>query len=138
MKTYIHKILVFLLIVSFLLIQIGYNSAPSNSIFSAFVVLIKEGVKNSFGFDNFNLKTNYSYYLVEFLLACVVLIIATIRSNTKLMIIALIIFVFMWFMWFKMLQSIINSNLYLVTSIPFLIIITALGLKLLMTKKVSF
>jgi hypothetical protein len=124
--------------VSFLFIQIGYNSAPSGSIFNAFVVLIKEGIKNGFGFDNFNLKTNYSYYLIEFLLVGVVLIIATIQSNTRLMIIALIIFVFMWFMWFKMLQSIINSDLYLVTSIPFLIISTALSLKLLITKKVSF
>ncbi|MBM6499723.1 hypothetical protein [Flavobacterium macrobrachii] len=138
MKIYINKILVSLLIVSFLFIQIGYNSAPSGSIFSAFVVLIKEGIKNGFDFDNFNLKTNYSYYFVEFLLVGVVLIIATIQRNTRIMILALIIFVFMWFMWFKMLQSIINSNLYLITSIPFLIISITLILRLLITKKVSF
>ncbi|WP_309608241.1 hypothetical protein [Flavobacterium sp.] len=121
MKNYKYIILAIITIVSFLYVQISYNGTPSISIFTCLITLIYRSLGNGWDFSVDNFQGNYTYYLVEFLLISIFILIVSKLKKHKLIFLGLVLYVFMWIIWLYMLNSLIEVNLYIKTSIPFLI-----------------
>jgi hypothetical protein len=121
MKKNKYNILVFIIIVSFLYIQISYNGTPSISIFTCFIAIIYKSIGSGWNFSTNNFVLNYTYYLFEFLLISISLIVTSIIKKRNLILLSTFIFLFMWALWLYMLKPLIEFNIYLISSIPFLI-----------------
>lgn len=114
-------------IICLLFIQISYNGTPSVSLFSFFIVLINDSLnfgfslKNSFnlGFDNF--LNNYLFVLIEFLIVSTFGFISSLLNNIKLTKISIILLFTLWLFWAISYSWLIEIDLYLISSIPFLI-----------------
>lgn len=121
MKNHKYKILAIIITIFFLSIKLSYNGTPPITIFTAFITLIYKSLGNGWDFKNLNLKTNYTYYLIEFLLVSFLLFFSIYMEKYKLFFFSLILFLFMWSIWIYMLISLIEFDIYIISSLPFLI-----------------
>lgn len=107
-------------IVCFLMIQISYNGGYSTSILSNLVIILKEA-KAGFKLDN--RIDNFNYSLIEFLLISIYLLTVSILNKKILMLIGLFLFIALWGFWLYIYSPYIEVDLFLKTSIPFLLVI---------------
>jgi hypothetical protein len=136
MKKYINEIIAIIITICFLSIQISYNGTPSVSVFSAFRMLVKNGIESSFDLLNFNFKTNYTYYLIEFLFISSLLFLSIRYRKYRFSIILSLLYLIIWFLWYIFLRPIIDEKLFVLTSLPFLVSLIGL-LILLLSKSLS-
>lgn len=128
-------------IICLLFIQISYNGTPSVSLFSFFIVLINDShnfgfsLKNSFnlGFDNF--LNNYLFVLIEFLIVSSFGFISSLLNNVKLTGISIILLFTLWLFWAISYNWLMEIDLYLISSIPFLISCFLFGFTILKKAK---
>lgn len=121
-KRYKTVLLSILVIVSFLSIQINYNDMASFSLFSSFKIMFLEGVHNGWDFSTHDITMNFTYNLLEVLVLATVLLLSAIFRKIKLMIAAIILFVFLWLFWAFSYKGLIELDIYIMSSIPFLVL----------------
>lgn len=109
-------------IVSFLCVQISYNGTPSNSIFSSLIAILYQLIDKGWNFKLENFKMNFTYALLEFLVVSILLLFASILEQTKLTLVALTLFMLLWFFWLYSYEAYIEVDLYLLSSLCFLIL----------------
>lgn len=109
-------------IVSFLCVQISYNGTPSNSIFSSLVAILYQLTDKGWNFELENFKMNFTYVFLEFFIVSILLLFASILEQTKLTLVILTLFVFLWFFWLFSYEPYIEVDLYLLSSLFFLIL----------------
>ncbi len=141
MKRYKSFMMFLVTIICLLFIQISYNGTPSVSLFSFFIVLINDShnfgfsLKNSFnlGFDNF--LNNYLFVLIEFLIVSSFGFISSLLNNVKLTGISIILLFTLWLFWAISYNWLMEIDLYLISSIPFLISCFLFGFTILKKAK---
>ncbi len=141
MKRYKFFMMFLVTIICLLFIQISYNGTPSVSLFSFFIVLINDShnfgfsLKNSIklGFDNF--LNNYLFVLIEFLIVSSFGFISSLLNNVKLTGISIILLFTLWLFWAISYNWLMEIDLYLISSIPFLISCFLFGFTILKKAK---
>lgn len=116
-----NTILSILIVIFFLCIRISYNGTPSASFFTIFTSIIFRAIEKGWDYYNFDLTKNYNYYVIEFLIVSLLLILSSNFKKNILILVSLALFVLMWFIWLHMIKYLIQVDLYVKTSIPFLI-----------------
>lgn len=112
-----------IVIISFLFIKVSYNGTPPISVFSSLIAILYQLIDKGWDFSLENFTMNFTYTFVEFLLTSVFLLYASITKNARLTFIALILFVLVWSLWLYSYKPYIDISLYLMSSIPFLILL---------------
>lgn len=141
MKRYKFFMMFLATIICLLFIQISYNGTPSVSLFSFFIVLINDSIKFGFNFkEGFNLGfddflNNYLFVLIEFLIVSFLGLISSLLNKVKLIGSSLILFIILWLFWAIRYKGLIEIDLYLISSIPFLLSCLFLGFMILRKKR---
>ncbi len=124
-------------IICLLFIQISYNGTPSVSLFSFLIDLRNDSIKFGFYFkEGFNLTfnnfvNNYIFVLYEFLIVSSLGLISSLLNKIKLIGLSLILFIIIWLFWAIRYKGLIEIDLYLISSIPFLLSCLFLGFMIL-------
>ena len=113
---------VVILIFCFLCIQISYNGTPSVSIFGSLVAITYNALDRGWDFGLTNWTMNFTFLIVEFIFVATCLLISSIIKNYKLLILSLILIIVLWLFWAITYSPYIEIKLYLLSSIPFLIV----------------
>ncbi|MCC9070906.1 hypothetical protein LNQ49_04750 [Flavobacterium sp. F-65] len=111
-----------ILVFCFLCIQISYNGTPSVSIFGCLVAIIFNALDNGWNFELTNWTMNFSFLVVEFIFVMFFLSISVLKKNYKLITFSLVLMIVLWSFWGITYNPYIEIKLYLLTSIPFLIV----------------
>lgn len=127
-------------IICLLFIQISYNGTPSVSLFNFLINLINDSIKFGFYFkDGFNMTynnfiNNYIFVLYEFLIVSFLGLISSLLNKVKLIGLSLILFIILWLFWAIRYKGLIEIDLYLISSIPFLLSWALMGFIILKKK----
>ncbi|WP_428232717.1 hypothetical protein [Flavobacterium sp.] len=113
---------VVILIFCFLCIQISYNGTPSVSIFGSLVAITYNALDKGWDFGLTNWKMNFTFLIVEFIFVATSLFVSAIIKKYKLLIFSLILIIALWLFWGITYRPYIEIKLYLLSSIPFLIV----------------
>lgn len=118
-------------------IQISYNGTPSVSVFGSLISIIHQSLEKGWNFSLQNWTMNFNFILIEFLITSSFLLIVSKWNNIRLIKLALALIIIMWFFWFWTYKPYIEVELYLLSSIPFLITCTIMGFFALRKQKVN-
>lgn len=121
MKKSISSILIsIIVIILFFCIQISYNSSPSYSIFSFLQKTIEYDIENGVNIKFSNYPLEFNLLLIEIIICSILLIVSSFFNNW-IRIISLILFVGLWLKNYIILDFVIDTREYLITSLPFLL-----------------
>ena len=117
-KQYKIVLLSLLIILSFLSIQINYNGMYSNSIFRCLLAISS----NKWDFSAHDITMNFTYNLLEVLVLTVILVLSAVFRKIKFMTTAIVLFMLLWLFWAFSYKGLIIISIYVISSIPFLLI----------------
>lgn len=135
MKNIKSILIAFLIIFCFLIIRISYNNTPSYSIFSSLIAICYQSIDKGWDFSITNFTMNFTYLIIEFLFVSTCLIIASIFKKKNLIIASSALFLGLWIFWGYIYKPYIEIDLYILSSIPFLISIIIMMAYLLKKEK---
>lgn len=118
-----NKLLLFalLVIISFLIIQISYNGMYSHSVFSSLYSILLQSIEKGCDFSTHDFTNNFIYNFIEVIALSLFLLISSILKKVKLSLIGVLLFIMLWLFWAVSYNGIIEIKLYILTSVPFLI-----------------
>lgn len=115
-------ILVILVIVSFLAIQINYNGMYSHSVFASLCSILFQSVQHGFDFSLHDFTNNFLYNFIEVLAIIFLLLFGSVFRKVGLVLVGLILFLILWLFWGLTYKGIIAMSVYVLSSIPFVVI----------------
>lgn len=119
----ISKTLYILIAVSFIFIGISYNNSPSHSIMSFIIQTIKYNVENDFLINFENYPLNFNILTGEIIVVFLFFFYAFFAKKKFLKLISILFLCLLWIKNLIVLDFVINTTKYLITSIPFIIFI---------------
>ena len=110
-------------IVSFLIIRISYNNSPSYSIFEFIIRVILYDIENGFSINFYDYPLDFNVLTIE-IFSVFILLIYFVNFSQKIFmkIISFILVLFLWAKNLYLLDFTIDVNIYVMSSIPFLLI----------------
>ena len=111
-------------IVSFLMIGISYNNSPSYSIFEFIIRVILYNLENGFSINFYDYPLDFNVLTIE-IFSVFILLIYFVNFSQKIFmkIISFILVLFLWVKNLYLLDFTIDVNQYVMSSIPFLLIL---------------
>jgi len=111
-------------IVSFLIIRISYNNSPSYSIFEFIIRVILYNLENGFSINFYDYPLDFNVLTIE-IFSVFILLIYFVNFSQKIFmkIISFILVLFLWAKNLYLLDFTIDVNQYVMSSIPFLLIL---------------
>lgn len=116
------SILSILIIISFLFIQINYNGMKSNSILISLLSILSESINNGWDLSLNNFVMNFTYNLIETICLSIFLLIVSFSKKINLHILAILLYILLWMFWLISYAGMIEIKIYILSSIPFLIL----------------
>ena len=111
-------------IVSFLIVRISYNNSPSYSIFEFIIRVILYNLENGFSINFYDYPLDFNVLTIE-IFSVFILLIYFVNFSQKIFmkIISFILVLFLWAKNLYLLDFTIDVNQYVMSSIPFLLIL---------------
>lgn len=110
----------FLILICFLMIRYNYNGGPSSTIFDLLWFVISESYTNNWNFSIHNFTMNFTYNLIEFILISIFILTAVLSGKKIMILFGMLVLFCLWAFWLNCYRDLLNINLYLTSSIPFI------------------
>lgn len=124
-KKYIIKIIALLVVIGFLNIKIAYNFSPAYPLYQFILDVFKS---ESINFDISNYPNNFFIIDMEILLSIVLFILTVFIKNSKYILYSSILLLIVWLKNMILFKGIIEQDIYLSSSILFLVSLLALNI----------
>ena len=113
-----------IIITSFLIIRISYNNSPSYSVFEFIIRVILYNLENGFSINFYDYPLDFNVLTIE-IFSVFILLIYFVNFSQKIFmkIISFILVLFLWAKNLYLLDFTIDVNQYVMSSIPFLLIL---------------